>query len=86
LTLEKDKTQEENNAKCFSSKKIYLEGDFAAGVYLSKAQNLIPPPPTHCIRVYSILINKGKGGRVREGHKGGSKIPTLLTVSPVNKL
>jgi hypothetical protein len=29
-----------------SSKKIYLEIDFAAGVYLSEAQNPIPPPYT----------------------------------------
>jgi hypothetical protein len=28
-----------------SSKKIYLERDFAAGVYLSKAQTPYPPPP-----------------------------------------
>jgi hypothetical protein len=36
---------------------------FAAGVYLSEAQNPIPiPPPTHCIRVYSILIHTGGGG------------------------
>jgi hypothetical protein len=34
----------------------------AAGVYLSEAQNPIPPPLTHCIRVYSILIHTGKGG------------------------
>jgi hypothetical protein len=27
-----------------SSKKIYLERDFAAGVYLSEAQNPVPPP------------------------------------------
>ncbi len=29
-----------------SSKKIDLHMDFAAGVYLSEAQNPIPPPPT----------------------------------------
>jgi hypothetical protein len=38
--------------------------DFAAGVYLSEAQNPIPPPLTHGIRVYSILNHIGKGGRV----------------------
>ncbi len=44
------------------------------------------PPPTHCIRVYSILIHTGKGGRGEEVtrekvrgaivYKAGSKIPT----------
>jgi hypothetical protein len=37
--------------------------DFAAGVYLSEARNPIHPL-THCIRVYSIFIHTGKGGRV----------------------
>jgi hypothetical protein len=35
--------------------------DFAAGVYLTEAQNTIHPPLIHCIRVYSILIHTGKG-------------------------
>jgi hypothetical protein len=40
--------------------KFELKRDFAAGVYLSEAQN---PNPifTHCVRVYSILITQGKG-------------------------
>jgi hypothetical protein len=42
-----------------SSKKIDLKRDFVAGVYLSEAQN--PIPPTHCKRVYSIPIHTGKG-------------------------
>jgi hypothetical protein len=37
--------------------------NFAAGVYLSKAQNPIPPPPAHCTRVYSILILTVKEGK-----------------------
>jgi hypothetical protein len=50
-----------------SSKKIYLYRDFAAGVYLSEAQNPIPSP-LHTIRVYSILIHTGGGGlNQREG-------------------
>ncbi len=78
-----------------SSKKNNLYWDFAAGDYLSEAQNPIPPPLTHGIRVYSILIHTGKGGgrvETREKvigiivHKAGSKIPTRLTVSPVCKL
>ncbi len=48
-----------------------------ADAYLSEAPS--PPhtnPPTHCIRVYSILIHTGKGGRgggemnQREGYRG----------------
>jgi hypothetical protein len=65
-----------------SSKKIDLERDFAAGVYLSEAQNPITPL-THCISVYSILIHTGKGGGGRVDpwvrwatvHKAGWKIP-----------
>jgi hypothetical protein len=45
-----------------SSKKIYQQIDFAAGVYLSETQNPIHPHITHCICVYSILILTGKGG------------------------
>ncbi len=45
-----------------SSKKKDLKRDFAAGVYLSKAQILIPHPFTHCICVYSKLIHTGGGG------------------------
>jgi hypothetical protein len=41
-----------------SSKKIDLKRDFAAAVYLSEAQNLIP--------IHGILIHTGKGQR-REG-------------------
>jgi hypothetical protein len=69
---------------------------FAAGVYLSEAQNPIPPPFTHCMRVYSILIHRGKGGgggelNQRECKRGNSSlscvvIPTGLNVSPVYKL
>jgi hypothetical protein len=49
-----------------SSKKSDLQRDFAAGVYLSAAQNPIPTPPytLYCICVYSILIHTGKGGGV----------------------
>jgi hypothetical protein len=65
-----------------SSKNIDLERDFVAGVYLSEAQNLIPPPP-YVYTVY-LLIHTGKGGgeltreKVRGAtvHKAGSKIQT----------
>jgi hypothetical protein len=39
-----------------------LPRDFAAGVYLSEAQNPIPPPYTHCIPD-TILIHTVKEGR-----------------------
>jgi hypothetical protein len=64
-----------------SSKKNDLYRHFAAGVYLSEAQNPIPPL-TKCIRVYSMLINTGKGGGVLNQsrgasvHKAGPNIPT----------
>jgi hypothetical protein len=57
-----------------SSKKIGLYRHFAAGAYLSEAQNPKPPLPLkHCIRVYSILIHRGKGGELnqREGKGWG---------------
>ncbi len=39
--------------------------DFVAGVYLSEAQNPIPPPPPPYMRIcgYSILIHTIEGGR-----------------------
>jgi hypothetical protein len=43
--------------------KIYLLRDFAAGDIMSEAQNPMhtPPPLTHCIRVYGVLIHAGGG-------------------------
>ncbi len=84
-------------SKMSSSKRDFL----AAGVNLSEAPSPhltpYPPPPLHTVYVYTcILIHTGKGGRggelTREKvrgatvHKAGSKIPTLLTLSPVYKL
>ncbi len=46
-----------------------LYRDFAAGVYLSEAQNPILPDLIHCIRAFSILIHTGKGGRVEPERK-----------------
>jgi hypothetical protein len=60
-------------------KKIYLQGDFAAGIYLSEAQNPITPPPPytlHTVYVYPVnLFIRGRGGgrlNQREGAKGNS--------------
>ncbi len=58
-----------------SSKKIDLSRDFAAGVYLSEAQNSIPPPLfTQCtVYVYTVcLFTQGRGGELnqREGERG----------------
>jgi hypothetical protein len=46
--------------------------DFAAGVYLSEAQNLIPPIPLiHCIRKKYIYSHRegGREGRVKPERK-----------------
>jgi hypothetical protein len=59
-----------------SSKKIDLQRDFAAGVYLTEDQNPIPnsPPLTHCIRLYSILTvftqERGGGAQPERRRKG----------------
>jgi hypothetical protein len=62
-------------------------------IRLIESNSKLTSPLTHCIRVYSILIHTGKGGRAdqREGYWGNSsqrrsKIPTSLTVSPVYRL
>jgi hypothetical protein len=81
----------EGNEKCQHLKKIDLQRDVAAGVYLSEAQNPILPPPLHT--VYIILNHKGAkgGGRVnqKERERGNRvdyrsqswvKIPTCLNV------
>jgi hypothetical protein len=47
-----------------SSKKIDLQRDFLADVYLSEAQTPYPSPLKHRIRVYSILITQGGEGEV----------------------
>jgi hypothetical protein len=59
----------EGNAKCGHLKKLTCKGT------LRQAQNPKPPPLTHCIRVYNILIHteKMRGGRElnqREGERG----------------
>ncbi len=76
------------------SDKIDLSRDFAAGVYLSEAQNQYTTPLTHCIPVYSILIHTERGRGVESwtremgkgatwestDHKASLKTPTWLNV------
>ncbi len=51
-----------------SSKKIDLERDFAAGVYLSEAQNPIPAPSLlHTVYVYTSSHGGGRELNQREG-------------------
>jgi hypothetical protein len=60
------KADYEGNAKMSSSNKIFLERDFAAGVYLSEAQNPIPsPPPLLNQRVEPERWGEGQQGRVQ---------------------
>jgi hypothetical protein len=48
-----------------SSKKMYLQRDFAAGVYLSEAQNPIPYPPyTLYLYVYTLQYTYSNRRRV----------------------
>jgi hypothetical protein len=48
-----------------SSKRIDLQGDLAADVYLSETQNPIPLPYTvYVYTVYLITQGRGGGGRV----------------------
>jgi hypothetical protein len=56
----------EGNAKC-RRKKIDLQMDFAAGVYLSEAQNPIPLPPPHTQYTYSCREGGVRGLNQREG-------------------
>jgi hypothetical protein len=39
-----------------SAKKIDLCRDFTAGVYLSEAQNPIPPPPLFTVYMYTVNL------------------------------
>jgi hypothetical protein len=65
-----------HQSKMASSKKIDQKRDFAAGVYLSEAQN--PVAHTHCIGVYvqyTVLVHtrkRGMGLNQREGERGNT--------------
>jgi hypothetical protein len=48
--------------------------DFAAGVYLSEAQNQYPPPPLNTLYVYTVntyLFTQGRGGGRLEPERRG---------------
>ncbi len=62
-----------------------MQKDFAAGVYLSEAQNSIPPPPLHIVYANALYLftQEGRGGELNREkvrgatvHTAGSKIPT----------
>jgi hypothetical protein len=56
--------QQSTKSKMLSSKKIDLQKDFAADVYLSEALSQhTPPSPSHTLSVFIVVTGKG-GGRV----------------------
>jgi hypothetical protein len=67
-----------------SSKKIIgLLKDFAAGVYLSEAQNPIPPPPSYTLYLIWIQYTYshregGSGGRIEPERRGKGQQFTKL--------
>ncbi len=69
-----------------SSTTFDLKRDFAAGVYLSEAQNPIPPPPYTLYTVYSILTQtgKGEGGRVEPERRLEGQQFTISWVENIN--
>ncbi len=88
----------ESNVKCRYLKNFTCKGTLRQVFYLSEAppsyDPIFPSPLTHCIRVYSILIHTGKGGRgelTREKvrgatvHKAGRKYQhDWLSLQPIN--
>ncbi len=58
--------RKEGIAKCRHLKKINLERDFVAGVYLSKSRNSIPPP---LYTLFTCIQHAGKGGELNQ--RGG---------------
>jgi len=56
-----------------SSKKFTWKGTLRQ-VFIGLASEPHTPPPKHCIRVYSILIDTGKGGELNQskGKRGNS--------------
>jgi hypothetical protein len=60
-----------------SSKENDLLREFAAGVYLSEAQNPIPPLLTHCIRVCSFKKGRREGGELNKRRLEGQQFTKL---------
>jgi hypothetical protein len=79
-----------------STIKCTCKGIYGRRISVKGTEPHTPPPPplTHCIRVYNILIHTGKGGGVelnqREGERGNISQSwvekTVMTESPVYKL
>ncbi len=67
----------EGNGKCRHLKNN-LWSDFAAGVCNRPRAPYPPLRLTHCVRVYSILIHTGKGGRVEPERMGEGQQFTKL--------
>ncbi len=67
------KADYEGNAIISSPNKIFLERDFAAGVYLSKALNHIHPPLSHPLK---LIVEPKRWG---EGQQGRVQITKLGT-------
>ncbi len=66
------------------NKKNYLYRDFAAGVYLSEAQNPILHPPLHIVYVYTSILTyshkeggRGEWGRVEPEKVRGAQLTKL---------
>ncbi len=60
----------EGNAKCRHLAKFTSKGTLRQVFICRRTRILYPPPFTHCIRVYSILIHIGKGGNSRTKREG----------------
>jgi hypothetical protein len=65
-----------------SSTKSYLKRDFAAGVYLSEAQNPTTPPYT-LYTVYLFTQGKGEGGRAEPQRRGDGHNATFTKLGRI---
>ncbi len=72
--MKKDKTHR-RQCKISSFKKLDLQRDFEAGVYLSEAQIRKPPLLTQCIRVYvQYTYSHRERGEAGGGGGGGERV------------
>jgi hypothetical protein len=66
-----------------SPKKIYLLRDWAAGVFLSAAQNSLPRPPYTLYTCIVYLFTQGRGGRV-ESERRGEEQQGIIKITRLN--